>query len=54
VTTSGELEELSAAALTEDVTGWSELEAAGGGPVAVTKTVVMMVVEIWIVVATAG
>jgi hypothetical protein len=36
VTTSGELEEAPAASLTDDV---------GGGPVAVTWTVVMMVVE---------
>jgi hypothetical protein len=41
VTTSGELEEAPAASLTDDV---------GGGPVAVTWTVVMMVVESWIVV----
>lgn len=54
VTTSGELEEGAATAVAEDVVGWTELEAEGGGPVAVTSTVVMMVVEISIVVATPG
>ena len=52
--TSGELEEIAVAALDETVAGWSEFEAAGGGPVAVTWTVVMTVVEIWIVVAAPG
>jgi hypothetical protein len=54
VTTSGELEEDAATAVAEDVIGWTELEAEGGGPVAVTSTVVMMVVEISIVVTTPG
>jgi hypothetical protein len=54
VTTSGELEEVAAAVVAEDGTVWTELEAVGGGPVAVTWTVVMMVVEISIVVATPG
>lgn len=43
--TSGEAERLADAALIEDVAGWPELEAAGGGPLTVTWTVVMMVVE---------
>lgn len=51
VTTSGESEEVAATAVAEDVTDWTELEAVGGGPVAVTWTVVMMVVEMSIVVA---
>jgi hypothetical protein len=51
VATSGGLEEEAPAALTEDVAGWSELKAVGEAPVAVTSTVVIMVVEIWIVVA---
>jgi hypothetical protein len=54
VTTSGELGEVAATVVVEDVTGWTELEVVGGGPVAVTWTVVMMVVEISIVVATPG
>ena len=52
VATSGESEEPAVTAVVEDVTGWTELEAVGGGPVAVTWTVVMMVVEMSIVVAT--
>jgi hypothetical protein len=52
VTVSGESEEVTGVA--EDVIGRIELEAEGGGPVAVTSTVVMMVVEISIVVATPG
>jgi hypothetical protein len=55
VTTSGELGEVAATVVVvEDVTGWIELEVVGGGPVAVTWTVVMMVVEISIVVAAPG
>jgi len=54
VTTSGKLEEEAATGVAEDVTGWTELEAEGGGPVAVTSTVVIMVVEISIVVTTPG
>jgi len=54
LTTSGELEEEAVVGLAEDITGWTELEAEGGGPVAVTSTVVMMVVEISIVVTTPG
>jgi hypothetical protein len=54
VTVSGGLEEGVITGVAEDVIGWTELEAEGGGPVAVTSTVVMMVVEISIVVATPG
>ena len=54
VTTSGESGEVAATVVVEDVTGWIGLEVVGGGPVAVTWTVVMMVVEISIVVATPG
>jgi hypothetical protein len=54
VTTSGELGEVAATVVVEDVIGWIELEAVGGGPVAVTWTVVTMVVEISVVVAAPG
>ncbi len=49
-TSTEELEGAAPAKFVEDVISWLELDAAGAGPVAVTSTVAMIVVDICIVV----